>query len=129
MNSIAELVLKLINNPDVVGLLEYGNAQYTDQRVDGDYDLIVVVEERDRDVESLHFHVAGVPVDLNVRSLDDIRDTWCATSRAEQAELLRDIAEAVLEPVGGLWKDDEILTFGDQEKGKELFNKLFFKGR
>lgn len=198
-------------------------------------------------MESLHFHVDGVPVDLNIRSLDDIRDTWCAigfdsilldgkiihdpsgrveheigklrerdrdaetprgnysvniagmrhghrhildkirkrrdimptlssyllhqgiywfvpqyfevigielkggkhaleflqknepvifesierfyltTDKAEQTELFKSTAEVVLAPVGGLWKDDEVLTFGDQGKGEELFMKLFRK--
>jgi len=225
-----------------VGLIEYGSARHTDAEIHGDYDLVVVVEERDPDVESLHFHVRGVPVDLNIRSLDDIRDIWCAegfdsilldgriihdpsgclameieelrqrdaevprgrndrntpgirhghrhildkvrhrsesmptlssyllhqgvywlvrqyfeirdmefkgdkraleflrehepaifkslerfyriTDIGEQTELFRSMAETVLAPVGGLWKDGEVLTFGDEKKGRELLRRL-----
>jgi len=246
MNSIPEMVSALINNPEVVGLIEYGSARRHDEEIHGDYDLIVVVEERDPEVESLHFHVRGVPVDLNIRSLDDIRDTWCAegfdsilldgrifhdpsgclgkeieelrqrdaetprgpsrrntpgirhghrhildkvrhrsesmptlssyllhqaaywlvrqyfevrdlefkgdkhaldflrehepaifkslerfyriTAHDEQTELFRSMAEAVLAPVGGLWKDGEVLAFGDQKKGRELFGRLLGEG-
>ncbi|MFH1680219.1 MAG: hypothetical protein ABIH26_06175, partial [Candidatus Eisenbacteria bacterium] len=46
------------------------------------------------------------------------------TDRAEQEELFRSMAEAVLAPVGGLWRDDEVLTFGDPEKGKNLYRRL-----
>ncbi len=76
--SISEIVDTPSNNPKVVGLIEYGSARHSAEEILGDYDLVVVVEERDPDVESLHFHVDGVPIDLNIRSLDDIRDTWCA---------------------------------------------------
>jgi len=37
------------------------------------------------------------------------------------------VAETVLEPVGGLWNKDEVLTFGNQKKGRELFDKLFVR--
>jgi len=242
MNSIPETVNALSTNPEVVGLIEYGSSRHNDEEIHGDYDLIVVVEERDPRVESLHFYAGGIPVDLNIRSLDDIRDTWCAegfdsvlldgriihdpsgdlkaeieelrqrdaqvpraqskanipamrhgsrhildkirdrresmptlssyllnqgvywivrqyfevrnlefkgekraleflqehepvmfrslerfyriTDHAEQTDLFRSMAETVLTPVGGLWKDDEVLTFGDQEKGRELFRRL-----
>jgi len=239
-----EMVSKLAANPDVLGLIEYGNARKEDDHIPGDYDLVVILEEKDADVESLHFYVSGVPADLNVRTLDEIRSlrraegfdsvlldgrishdpdgqvsiairelrdrhaatpaeapsqqsfaferhgtkhvfdkirgrletmpTLCAhllhqnvywlvrhyflfrgldykgekaalghigrhepelfqrieafygtTDLAEQTELCRHIAEAVLEPVGGMWREDELLTFGDQEKGKDTFRRLF----
>ena len=246
MNSIRQMVDALRNNPEVVGLMEYGSAHHSDEEIHGDYDLVVVVEERDPEVESLHFRVGGVPVDLNIRSLGDIRDMrsavgfdailldgrivhdpsgrlaeeiqalrqrdgeaprqqskpnvpsmrhghrhildkvrdrresmptlssyllhqgayWLArqyfeirnlefrgdkhaleflrehepviftslerfyriTDHAEQTELFRSMAEAVLAPVGGLWRDDEVLTFGDQKKGRALFRRLLGEG-
>ena len=69
MKSIYEIVDTLSNNPKVVGLIEYGSAKLNAEEILGDYDLVVVVKERDPDVESLHFHVDGIPVDLNIRSL------------------------------------------------------------
>ena len=68
-----QLVKCLQGHPDVVGLIEYGSARYQDDHFGGDYDLIVVLPERDLDVESLHFQLAGLPVDLNLRSLEDLR--------------------------------------------------------
>ena len=50
------------------------------------------------------------------------------TDRVEQTELFRSTAEAVLAPVGGLWKDGEVLTFGDQHKGREFLSRLLGEG-
>ena len=50
------------------------------------------------------------------------------TDHAEQTKLFRSIADVVLAPVGGMWKDDEVLTFGDQEKGRELYRMLLGEG-
>ena len=243
MNTIDEMINMLRNNPEVVGLIEYGSAEWNDDEINGDYDLIVVLRQRDPEVESLHFYIGEVPVDLNVRSIEDIQDIRCATGfnsiwldgriihdpsgainheikdlrqrhakasrknhnldiagmrygakhildkirdhqetgttlssyllhqgmywivpqyfqirglefkgekkaleyilkhepkmfqniaefyktieRTRQIDLFQSVAETVLEPLGGLWKKDEILTFGNQKKGKELFGKLF----
>jgi hypothetical protein len=243
MNTIYEMVDVLRNNPKVLGLIEYGGAKHSDERIHGDYDLIVVLRQRDPEVESLHFYIGGVPVDLNIRSLADIQDIWCATEfdsvflegriiydpsnrikqeiealrqrhaevlrenhnlkvagmrhgarhildkicdrqesmpilssyllhqgmywlvpqyfqirglefkgeknaleylqehepeifqgiaefystteQNRQADLFQSVAEAVLEPVGGLWNKDEVLTFGNQKRGQKLFDTLF----
>jgi hypothetical protein len=48
-----------------------------------------------------------------------------------QVQITRAISEQVLAPVGGLWRDDEIIVFGDedsvglQERGYEVFCELF----
>lgn len=244
MESIRELVEKLIGSPDVVGLIEYGSAQYQDRDIHGDYDLFAVLTERAPEVESLHFYVGDTPVDLNLRTLDEIRvivraegfdsvlldgriihdpsggvsreiralrerhqksssptlsprkvgglrhgarhtfdklrdgrhgsttlgrymlhqcvywalpqyfevrglqyrgekhalaylrqnepDLYDAFKRFyasadfdRQARLAKTIEEEVLAPIGGLWKRGEILAFGDQAKGREVFQKLF----
>ena len=245
MNTIDEMIYALRNNPEVLGLIEYGSAECSDNEINGDYDLIVVFKQRDTEVESLHFHIGEVPVDLNIRSLEDIQDTWCAagfdsiwldgriiydpsgkikqeieelrqrnaetprknhnlnftgmrhgarhildkirnrqesmttlssyllhqgmywivpqyfqirnlefkgekdaleyiqkhepkmfqsitefyktTEKTRQTNLFQYVAETVLEPVGGLWNKDEVLTFGNQKKGRELFDKLFVR--
>ena len=243
MNTIYEMVDALRSNPEVLGLIEYGSAKYGDERIDGDYDLIVVLRQRDPEVESMHFYIGGMPVDLNTRSLEDIHDMGSATGfdsvflegriihdpsnrirqeidalrqrhakvsrenhnlnvagmrygarhildkirnrqeskstlssyllhqgmywlvpqyfqirrlefkgeksalkylqehepeifqgiaefyrtteQTRQADLFHSVTEAVLEPVGGLWNKDEILTFGNQKKGQKLFDTLF----
>jgi len=50
------------------------------------------------------------------------------TDLGEQTELFHSIAEDVLGPIGGLWQDDEVLTFGDQGKGIALFHRLLGDG-
>ncbi|MEM8535281.1 MAG: hypothetical protein AAGF95_30880 [Chloroflexota bacterium] len=67
------LVEKLQNHPQVVGLIEYGSAHYRDDFAVGDYDLFVVYDGLDTAVESLHFYIDGVPVDLNLCSLSYLR--------------------------------------------------------
>lgn len=69
MNSIRSLVETLRQHPQVVGLVEYGSAHYVNDFGAGDYDLFVIHDEIQTDVESLHFYVDDVPVDLNLRSL------------------------------------------------------------
>ncbi|MFC1736097.1 hypothetical protein ACFL1X_08260 [Candidatus Hydrogenedentota bacterium] len=244
MNSIREMIDVLQTNPSVVGLIEYGHARHEDECIAGDYDLIAILKERDPDVESIHFYVAGTPVDLSLRNFDDIRtferaegfesvlldariihdpsgevtgdlhvlrkrheasaapelsqekigglrhgakhtfdklekgrnagttlarymlhqlvywalpqyfeirgleyqgerralahleqnkpelhdafEKFYATADYEtQLDLARTIEEMVLEPIGGLWRDDEVVTFGDQIKGKRIYGELF----
>ena len=73
MNTIQEMIELLQENPDVVALAEYGSATYTDSHIDGDYDIIVITAPKLVRSESLHFHIGDMPVDLNLRSLDQIR--------------------------------------------------------
>ncbi len=73
MRSIPELIEKLVSNPGVVGLIEYGSACHQDVNILGDYDLFAVLKQRDPDVESLHFYVGSIPVDLGLKTLDDRR--------------------------------------------------------
>ena len=68
----AALVARLKANPNVLGLIEYGSARYQQERILGDYDLIVVLRERPAGVESLHFRFDGLIVDLNITSPADI---------------------------------------------------------
>ena len=243
MNTIREMLDALTDNPEVLGLIEYGSAQYADEEISGDYDLIVVLKQSRPEVESLHFYIGAVPVDLNILSLEDIQDTCRATGfstvllegriihdlsgritqeidglkqrhaevpqenhnlniagirhgashildkirnrqgsmptlssyllhqgmywivpqyfqvrslefkgdknaleylrehepkifqdieefykttqHTRQADLFQSVAKAVLKSVGGLWNKDEVLTFGNQKKGTELFDDLF----
>lgn len=252
MKTLTELVDLLTRHPDVIGLLEYGSSHFADARVDGDYDLIVVLDGDGAVVEGLHFFVKGTPVDLNIRTLQQIQDMdervdfdavvlesrvlhdrtgavsqalrdlkkrcqphppvlseheiavirhghrhildkvacrletmpvfcrhmlhagcyWLVQNyfrvrnlrfRGEkhalahieekepalyeriaafydthdldrQVELLRDLTDLVLEPIGGAWQDDEVLAFGGesdirlQEKGFEMYERLFSTG-
>ena len=79
MQSIDGMIALLVAHPEVLGLMEYGGARHDDESIHGDYDLFVFLKHKDPQVESLHFYVDGVPVDLNLRSLDEIRDLALAT--------------------------------------------------
>ena len=49
----------------------------------------------------------------------------------QQVEIMRKLTDQVLTPIDGMWRDEEILAFGDkysqnlQEKGNEMFQALF----
>ncbi|MCB9458319.1 MAG: hypothetical protein H6670_01625 [Anaerolineaceae bacterium] len=62
----------LQKNPQVVGIVRYGRRTIDDMLPGGDFDLFVFVRVRPQAVESLHFDVQGIPVDMNIRTLDDI---------------------------------------------------------
>ncbi|MBN1342885.1 MAG: hypothetical protein JXQ73_09415 [Phycisphaerae bacterium] len=247
VTSIPEMVEALRRCPSVAGIAEYGSASYRDEGIEGDYDVVVITDMRVGDVESLHFHVGQTPVDLNIRTFEQIngmgraegfesillearvihdpsgrvgealrglRDRhssqaapamkpgrfagmrhgarhtfdklrgsrelpvtlkrhllhqcvywllpqyfevrglqyqgekhglaflrenepelyrsfeafYATTEAGEQARLARSMAEAVLLPVGGLWADGEVLTFGDPEEGAGVFGVLFGGG-
>lgn len=72
MQTIKEMLLTLKSNKNVLGLLEYGSPHEHDDFLTGDYDLFVILRTKDSDIESLHFYINNIPVDLNIRSLEEI---------------------------------------------------------
>lgn len=58
----------------------------------------------------------------------DLEEFYATADYGRQKQLARSIAEAALAPVGGLWKDDELLVFGDHQNGQELFEQLLGAG-
>lgn len=72
MQTIKEMVQTLKSNPHVLGLIEYGSPK--DNYATGDYDLFAILKSKDSKVESLHFYVNEIPVDLNLRTLAEIRN-------------------------------------------------------
>lgn len=96
MKSIPDMVEVLRGSPWVVGLAEYGSASHADEAICGDYDLVVIVAAGFPQIESLHFQVGGIPVDLNVRSLEQIS----AMSRADGFESILLDARAIYDPSG-----------------------------
>jgi hypothetical protein len=71
--SIEQMLARLKANRVVLGLVAYGSDHAADGYTQGDFDLFVILREKDPAVESLHFYVAGTPVDLNLLSLDQLR--------------------------------------------------------
>lgn len=58
----------------VLGLVAYGSDHAADGYTQGDIDLFVVLQEKDPAVESLHFYINDTPVDLNLITLDQLRN-------------------------------------------------------
>lgn len=70
--TISQMLSILKSNPNVLGLMEYGSSDGTQNHQAGDYDLFVFLKGKDNDVESLHFYVRGTSIDLNLRTLKEI---------------------------------------------------------
>lgn len=73
MQTIKEMLRTLKSNPSVLGLVEYGSPHKQDDYATGDYDLFIVLKTKDDDIESLHFYINNIPIDLNIRTLDEIK--------------------------------------------------------
>ena len=73
MQTIDEMMSALEHCPEVLGLVGYGSDHQADDYAMGDCDLFVVLDHKAPSVESLHFYVGDVPVDLNLMTLDEIR--------------------------------------------------------
>jgi hypothetical protein len=72
LENLIDLVDQLKRNPRVLGIVRYGRRSPVDLLPGGDFDLFVFVEERLHDVESIHFHCGGIPVDLSLRTIEDL---------------------------------------------------------
>jgi hypothetical protein len=92
-NDLPELIRRLRANPAVLGIARYGGRAAGDTEPGGDFDIFVIVRERPSDLESVHFHCGGIPVDMNVRDLADLRREAPLTEidhAISDAELLHD---------------------------------------
>ena len=73
MQTIKEMLLALKSNQEVLGLIEYGSPHKHDGFLTGDYDLFVILKAKDSDIESVHFYINNIPIDLNIRTLEEIK--------------------------------------------------------
>lgn len=74
MQTIKEMIKTLKSNPNVLGLVEYGSSHKQDDYTTGDYDLFVILKTKDNNIESLHFFINNTPLDLNIRTLKEVRE-------------------------------------------------------
>ena len=108
--NLEDLVARLESNPRVVGIVRYGSRRPADLSPGGDFDLFVFVKERPPDIESIHFYVGDIPVDLNLRFLDDLRRSKPLTgidTALVDAEILCDKTGALGQELASLserWK-------------------------
>ncbi|RXJ71738.1 hypothetical protein CS022_20025 [Veronia nyctiphanis] len=71
--TLSALIAHLKNISDVLGIFEYGGRSHEDMLLGGDYDLTLVTESSVSDnVNGIHFHVQGIPVDCMMVTLDEL---------------------------------------------------------
>jgi len=73
INSLRELIERFKLHPNVIGLVRYGRRTVDDMSPGGDFDLFVIVKERPSGLESVHFHIEDITVDINFRTLKDLQ--------------------------------------------------------
>lgn len=68
---IQSFIDHLKSKKEVIGIVEYGGRSYTDMTHGGDYDLTVILDEPlSENLNGVHFHIAGIPVDCMILSKD-----------------------------------------------------------
>lgn len=72
MNTLREMIERLKARPAVIGLVEFGSRHYESDSLSGDYDVFVIVDFKPNEIKVLHFFINGLPIDLNVRTIDEI---------------------------------------------------------
>jgi hypothetical protein len=72
LHNLPDLFFRLKENPLVLGVVRYGRRRLDDANLGGDFDLVVFLESRPEDLESIHFHCGEIPVDLSLRTLGDL---------------------------------------------------------
>ena len=71
MYDVGDLIDRLKQNAQVVGLMAFGSTEATSSS--SDCDLLVVLVDNPSDVRSLHFWCGQRPVDLNLRTVTELR--------------------------------------------------------
>ncbi len=99
LEDLSDLVARLIRNPRVIGIVRYGRRRADETERGGDFDLLVIVTERPHDVESIHFAVGDIPVDLSLRTVDDLRRT---TPLSAMVDPLLPASELLFDRTGAL---------------------------
>jgi hypothetical protein len=123
---LPDLIRRLACNPQVIGIARYGGRSPRDTSLGGDFDIFVVVRERPVDLESVHFHCGGIPVDMNLRTMEDLRRDEPLTEidhTVATAEILYDptgTIAAVREDIGARWKP-EASRLTEHEVGMNRF--------
>jgi predicted nucleotidyltransferase len=72
IDTLPALIDRLKAHPGVIGIVRYGGRRVDDPAPGGDFDLFVLLDDPPPPVESLHFYVGHIPVDMNLRTLADL---------------------------------------------------------
>ncbi len=70
--NLSELIDRLKKNPRVIGIVRYGSRIPEDMSLGGDFDLFVFLKDNSLEIESLHFYIDFIPVDINLRTIEDL---------------------------------------------------------
>jgi len=70
--NLSELIDRLRESPRVIGILRYGSRPPEDMSSGGDFDIFVFLGDNSLDLESLHFYIKNIPVDINLRTFGDL---------------------------------------------------------
>ena len=70
--NLSELIDRLRESPGVIGIVRYGSRTPEDMSSGGDFDIFVFLGNNSLDLESLHFYVDYIPVDINLRIIEDL---------------------------------------------------------
>jgi len=109
---LPDLFSRLRENPLVFGAVRYGRRTLDDESPGGDFDLVVFVENRPENLESIHFHCGEIPVDLSLRTLDDLERenplSWIDAIFAEGEILFdrTDRLERILAAAADRWRPE-----------------------
>jgi len=69
---ITSFIEHLKKKEDIVGIVEYGGRTHTDMSIGGDYDLTIIFNKPiSVNFTGVHFHIAGIPVDCMILSVED----------------------------------------------------------
>lgn len=71
-SKLSDLVSRLRDCEEVTGLVRYGGRRAGDDSEGGDFDLFAFLEEKDPNLESIHFYWGETPVDLSLRTVADL---------------------------------------------------------
>lgn len=105
LKRLEDLVDRLEGNPAVLGIARYGGRRLADSSQGGDFDLFVFLEKYALEVESIHFYVGGIPVDMSIRTLDCLHHSKPIASidiTLVNAEILYDKTGLLKEGISGL---------------------------
>ena len=70
--NLSELIDRLKESPRVIGIVRYGSRPPEDMSSGGDFDIFVFLGDNSLDLESLHFYIKNIPVDINLRTFGDL---------------------------------------------------------
>ena len=131
---IHSFIEHLKNKKDIVGIVEYGGRMHKDMRDGGDYDLTVIFNKPISKVfTGVHFHIAGIPIDCMLLSVDDFISDFPANEfllAHLNCTILYDkdgITKSLLERIKTAWKTPVHLSDCEKNTFRFTFQHILDK--